>query len=166
MAGNILTGAEILCHATAVDIAGRGVLLRGPSGSGKSDLALRLMDRGGCFVSDDQTLLKRRKRGVFASAPLSIRGYLEIRGLGITSVPVTGGTFVSLIVDLVALEDVPRLPEYVVETLLGEKIPTLKLNAFEVSTPIKIELAVGDVSRIGNLGKMGAVEGNGKHEKG
>jgi len=139
-------------HATAVDIAGRGVLLYGPSGSGKSDLALRLIDRGASFISDDQVELTERRRGIYASAPKTIRGYMEIRGLGLTSLPVAGGTFVSLVVDLVASGEVPRLPEALSRTLLGKKIPLLRLNAFEISTPIKIELAAEGLSRIGSLG--------------
>ncbi len=139
-------------HAVAIDIAGKGVLLMGPSGSGKSDLALRLMDRGATLISDDQVVLERQRRGVFASAPPAIRGYLEIRGLGITSVPVTGGTFVALIVDLVEADKVPRLPEVQYKTLMGEKIPLIRLNAFEISTAIKIELAAGNISRIGAVG--------------
>ena len=139
-------------HATALDVSGAGVLLRGPSGAGKSDLALRLMDRGATFIADDQVLLSRRRRGVFAEAPEKLRGFLEIRGLGITSVSTAGGTFVRLIVDLVAPEEVPRLPEIQFQTLAGEKIPVIKLNAFEVSTPIKIELAAGKTSIIGGTG--------------
>jgi len=138
-------------HGTVVDIAGRGVMLRGPSGCGKSDLALRLLDRGASLVTDDQILLEKRRRGLFAFAPKSIRGYLEIRGVGITPVPVTGGTFLALAVDLVAPEDVPRLPEKEAITLVDQKIPLLRLNAFEISTPIKIELAAGNVSKIGGV---------------
>lgn len=139
-------------HATAVDIAGNGVLICGPSGSGKSDLALRLIDRGASFISDDQVELVLRRRGIFASAPTAIRGLIEIRGLGITSMPIAGGCFVRLIVELVAPQEVPRLPKPEHQILLGEKIPVIRLNAFEVSTPIKIELAAGDTSRIGGTG--------------
>jgi HPr kinase/phosphorylase len=139
-------------HAVALDIGGRGVLLLGPSGAGKSDLALRLMDRGASFVSDDQVDLTLQRRGIYAAAPAKLRGFLEVRGLGIISVPITGGAFISLVVELVAQDAVPRLPEMVNKTLLGEKIPLIRLNAFEISTPIKIELAVGDISRIGGAG--------------
>ena len=144
-------------HATAVDIAGKGVLLCGPSGGGKSDLALRLVDRGASFIADDQIELTLRRRGIHAAAVSSMRGYLEVRGLGLTSLPVMGGTFVALIVDLVPPEDVPRLPQASSRLLLGKKIPLLKLNAFELSTPIKIELAAKDISRIGGTGPGGAI---------
>ena len=147
--------ADTLIHATVVDIAGRGVLLRGPSGSGKSDLALRLVDRGAVLVSDDQVLLSARPKGVKAKAPDTLRGMLEVRGIGLVSMPVTGSSFIKLIVDLVGGDDVERLPEFRRENLCGKKIPYLKLNAFEVSAPLKIELAVKDASRIGNVGRIG-----------
>ncbi|MCG8489981.1 MAG: HPr kinase/phosphatase C-terminal domain-containing protein [Sneathiellales bacterium] len=139
-------------HGTVVDIAGKGVLIEGPSGSGKSDLAFRLIDRGASFITDDQVLLEKRRRGILATAPDSIRGYLEVRGVGIVSMPVAGGAYIHLVVKLVSEEDVPRLPEKEFTELFDEKIPVLRINAFEVSAPLKIELAVGDTNRIGGLG--------------
>ncbi|UTW58590.1 HPr kinase/phosphatase C-terminal domain-containing protein [Kordiimonas sp. SCSIO 12603] len=135
-----------------VDIAGSGVMLCGESGSGKSDLALRLIDRGACLVTDDQICLTSREKGVYATAPKAIRGYLEIRGLGVVSMPVTGGSYIRLIVHLTSALNVPRLPDREVEHILGAEIHCLKLNAFEHSTPIKIELALRDLSRIGGGG--------------
>ena len=64
-------------------IDGRAVLIAGPSGAGKSDLALRLIDRGFTLVSDDQTIVKRDGDRLLASAPPTIAGKLEIRGIGI-----------------------------------------------------------------------------------
>jgi len=66
-----------------VVVDGRAVLIGGPSGSGKSDLALRLLDRGFKLVSDDRTLVRRDGERLIASAPPNIAGKLEIRGLGI-----------------------------------------------------------------------------------
>jgi len=144
-----------LIHATAIDVAGKGVLLCGPSGAGKSDLALRLIDRGATFIADDQVQLEVRRRGLFASAPDRLRGYLEVRGLGIQSVPTAGGSFVALVVDLVAADQVPRLPQPAYRDLVGKKIPLLCLNAFEVSAAIKIELAARDTAKIGGVGPDG-----------
>lgn len=144
--------ATHLIHGTVVDIAGRGVLLRGPSGSGKSDLALRLLDRGASLVADDQVEISVGRRGLKAKAPDRLRGYLEVRGLGVLSMPVTGSTNIALVVDLVEASDVPRLPELRYETLMGTKILLICINAFEVSAPLKIELAAKDISRIGNTG--------------
>ena len=88
-----------LVHATCVAFAssdgpaeaGRkrlfGVLLRGPSGAGKSDLALRLIDRGWCLVADDQTELKRVENALIATAPATIAGRMEVRGLGLVTMP-------------------------------------------------------------------------------
>jgi HPr kinase/phosphorylase len=147
-------------HATAVDVSGKGVLLYGPSGSGKSDLALRLMDRGASFIADDQVVLTLARRGLKAEAPERLRGFMEVRGLGIVSRPVAGSSLIALVVELVVAEDVPRLPEKAFKTLLGKKIPLIRLNAFEVSAPIKIELAVGDTSIIGGTGPDEPAEEN------
>ena len=70
-------------HASTVAVDGRAVLITGPSGSGKSDLALRLLDRGFTLVSDDQTIVRREGNKLIASAPPNIAGKLEIRGVGI-----------------------------------------------------------------------------------
>src|SRR5207237_6122820 len=70
-------------HASTVALDGRAVLITGPSGSGKSDLALRLLDRGFTLVSDDQTIVRKDGDRLLASAPPTIAGKLEIRGIGI-----------------------------------------------------------------------------------
>jgi serine kinase of HPr protein (carbohydrate metabolism regulator) len=83
MNGRLLSSEAL--HASAVAIDGRAVLLMGPSGAGKSDLALRLLDRGFTLVSDDQTLVRREGARLLASAPDTIAGKLEIRGIGIVA---------------------------------------------------------------------------------
>lgn len=140
-------------HGTIVDIAGTGVLLRGASGSGKSDLALRLLDRGGTLVADDRYLLKPARRGAVGFAPDNLYGLLEVRGLGVLSVPAIKTTLVGLVVDLVDRQEVPRLPEKRIFDLAGHSVAGLVLNAFEQSTVIKIELAVADLNRIGQTGR-------------
>lgn len=136
-------------HGTVVDVSGAGVLLRGPSGCGKSDLALRLMDRGATLIADDRYLVRHGSKAPVAWAPDELYGLLEVRGLGIQSVPAIKTTRLRLVVDLVPIEDVPRLPERSVIVVCDHKLPTVKLNAFEQSTPIKIELAASDPARIG-----------------
>ena len=69
-------------HASTVSIKGRAVLIEGPSGSGKSDLALRLIDRGATLVSDDYTIVRRIDGNLIASAPPNIAGLCEVRGCG------------------------------------------------------------------------------------
>ena len=140
-------------HGTVVDVAGAGVLLLGPSGSGKSDLALRLIDRGATLVADDQFMTRPSRRGLVAFAPDSLYGQLEVRGLGILSLPAIKTTVLKLVVNLVASEAVPRLPELSFSDIAGEEIHMMMLNAFENSTPIKIELGVRDLTRIGSVGK-------------
>jgi HPr kinase/phosphorylase len=130
-------------HATCVSIDGRGVILRGPSGSGKSDLALRLIDQGGILVADDRVDLCIRDGDAVASSPKNIAGQLEVRGVGIVRLAYQEETRIDLIVDLVERDIVPRLPEGTPTSLLGVKISHLQLHAFDSSTPIKIRLALG-----------------------
>ena len=93
-----LSGESI--HASSIAIDGRAVLITGPSGSGKSDLALRLLDRGFILVSDDQTLIRRDGNRLVASAPPQIAGKLEVRGLGIMDMETASDVRVALVVEL------------------------------------------------------------------
>lgn len=136
-------------HATLVDFAGSGVLLRGGSGSGKSDLALRLMDRGAVLVADDQVVLEPRWRGLRGYAPDNLYGLIEVRGLGVMSLPAIKTAYVRLVVDLVSMAEVERLPEVSHVELGGKTLPHLKLYAFDASTPMKIELAIRYPDQIG-----------------
>lgn len=139
-------------HGTIVDIAGAGVLLRGDSASGKSDLALRLIDRGAVLVADDRFMIRDDKKGPVAFAPEKLYGYLEVRGVGILSLPAIKTCRLRLAVDLVPSGDVPRLPKPYNVQIDGITVPALALNAFEISTPIKIELAAANPVSIGNTG--------------
>ena len=93
---------RLLVHATAVAIDGRAVLLRGASGSGKSDLGLRLIDAGGRLVADDQSELRRQGRMIIVRAPATIAGLIEVRGVGLFRVDALSEAPVALIADLVA----------------------------------------------------------------
>lgn len=133
------------------------ILLRGDSGAGKSDLALRLIDRGWSLVADDQTEVRADQGRLLARAPETISGKLEVRGLGIAELPRVAKAVVALVVELVPDEQVERLPEPVVTVLDGVELRTLKLDAFGLSAPIKIDLALGrDDSRL----TVGAIEQN------
>lgn len=94
-------------HATCVEWFGRGVLIRGKSGAGKSDLALRLIDAGAVLVADDQVLLEN---GI-ASAPARLQGLLEVRGFGIVKLPFAETTAIALTVDLCSADEIERLPD-------------------------------------------------------
>ena len=80
-----LPSSETL-HASTVAIDGRAVLIAGLSGSGKSDLALRLIDRGAVLVSDDYTVVSRAGDELTACAPTTIKGKMEVRGVGLMSI--------------------------------------------------------------------------------
>ncbi len=126
-------------HGTAVAIQGRGVLITGPSGSGKSDLALRLIDRGGVLVADDQVELIARDGQLHASAPATIHGRIEVRGIGIVDVEAVPAPIV-LIVDLATAPE--RMPDPRSRQLEGIGIPVIALSPFDASAAIKVELAL------------------------
>jgi HPr kinase/phosphorylase len=132
----------LLVHGTTVAIGGRGVLLRGPSGSGKSDLALRLIDAGGRLVADDQSVLSRDGDAVLVRAPGPIAGLIEVRGVGIVRVDSLPVARLALIADLVAPQHVERLPEPRSETIFGLAIPLVAIAPFEASAPAKLRLAL------------------------
>jgi HPr kinase/phosphorylase len=131
-------------HATCVAIDGLGILLRGPSGSGKSDLALRLIDEGAQLVSDDYTMLETRGGHLIATAPESIKGMLEVRGLGIMPVPAKPRVVIGLIIDLVTDAPIERLPEPDAVTIDGTgalPIPRVRIAPLEASAAAKVRLA-------------------------
>ncbi|MDP9195870.1 MAG: HPr kinase/phosphatase C-terminal domain-containing protein [Pseudomonadota bacterium] len=128
-------------QATCIAIGQTGILLRGPSGSGKSDLALRLMDTGTELVADDQVLLSVRDGLLYARCPASIQGLLEVRGLGIIRLPFRPEVQIRAIIDLLPEGARPeRLPEPETETLLGIKIPRFSLNPFHASASARVRM--------------------------
>jgi HPr kinase/phosphorylase len=132
----------IRAHGTCVAIDGEGVLLRGKPGSGKSDLALRLIDAGARLVADDQTELRRDGERIVARAPAAIAGRIEIRGVGILSCASIAAAPLRLVVDLVSESEVERLPAAESCLYLARAIPLLRLAPFEGSTPVKIRFAL------------------------
>jgi serine kinase of HPr protein (carbohydrate metabolism regulator) len=129
-------------HASTVAIEGRAVMITGPSGSGKSDLALRLLDRGFALVSDDQTIVKRDGDRLLASPPPTIAGKLEIRGIGIVDMDHLSDLPVALIVELTS-SDIQRLPDDSQERpILGVKLPLIAIDAMTASAPAKVVLVL------------------------
>lgn len=117
------------------------MLISGPSGAGKSDLALRLLDRGFTLVSDDRTILRKDGNKLIASAPPTIEGKLEIRGVGIVDMDQVQDVPVALVVELTA--DVERLPDDSRERLiLGVAIPLINVDAMTASAPSKVAVAL------------------------
>jgi serine kinase of HPr protein (carbohydrate metabolism regulator) len=132
-------------HATCVEVAGAGVLLLGASGTGKSDLALRLIDRGARLVADDRTDLLRREGELYASAPEPIAGRIEVRGLGILAVPSVAEVRVRLAIELVPAAQVERLPEGRARDFLGVAVPLLALDPFAASSAAKVRIAARQI---------------------
>lgn len=130
-----------IIHATAVAVSGHGVLLVGPSGSGKSDLAVRLIDRGAKLVSDDAVVVSSHDSIAMLSAPANIEGRVEIRGVGICKTDAVSLAPLRLVVELV--DEVERMPPKNITMIVGRyDVPVAKLAAFENSAAIKIEYAL------------------------
>jgi len=127
-------------HASCVAIGGKGVLLFGPSGSGKSDLALRLIDEGAVLVGDDQVILRNDSNHLLASPAPNIHGMIEARAVGILHLPYLQDAAVALAVKLVPHAETERLPHPAFWSCLGLQVPLLSLDAFHSSTPAKIRL--------------------------
>lgn len=121
-------------HATCVEWFGLGVLIRGKSGAGKSDLALRLIDAGAALVADDQVLLEN---GI-ASAPARLQGLLEVRGFGIVKLPFAETTTIALTVDLCSADEIERLPD--------RFDGIMRLDPFCASAVAKIKLALQTIA--------------------
>jgi HPr kinase/phosphorylase len=138
-------------YGTCVALGTRAALLRGPSGAGKSDLALRFLALSGegedqpLLVADDQVFITPNGNGVLvASAPSSIAGKIEVRGLGIMEVPAPAEAHVILACDLVGPKEVPRMPPHPWERTMIASIPVklIKLDPFEASAAMKLKLAL------------------------
>ncbi len=128
-------------HASSVALEGRAVLITGPSGSGKSDLTLRLLDRGFTLVSDDQTLVHREGDRLVATAPPTIAGKLEIRGIGIVEMETVSDVPVALLVELAS--EIRRLPDDSRERpVLGVPLPLVSIDALAASAASKVALAL------------------------
>ena len=137
------TSSERL-HASCVAIGGLGVLLSGRSGAGKSDLALRLIDRGATLVADDATLVIRRGQGLVAQGLDASAGRMEVRGLGLVTMVAEPEALVALFVDLDTQGE--RFPlATATRHLAGVDLPVLKLDPRPASAAIKVELALANI---------------------
>ena len=128
-------------HASAVAIGGRAVLIGGLPGAGKSDLALRLIDRGAVLISDDYCDVRRAQGDLRASAPPTILGKIEMRGVGLVEMATVQQVPIALFVDL---DHAPvRMPEPgETRSLAGVAVPVLRLAGLEASAPLKVEAAL------------------------
>ena len=130
-------------HGTTVALRGpdgwRGVLLTGPSGAGKSDLALRLMQAGARLVADDYSCVFMSGGGAWATAPETIAGRIEVRGVGILSAPNWPLVRLGLVVELTTAS-VERLPEPRTSLIAGVALPVFSLDGRESSAVEKIRV--------------------------
>ncbi len=131
-------------HATCVALDGAGILLRGRPGSGKSDLALRLVDAGGKLVADDMCEIRRVGSRLIADLPASVdaafRGRIEIRGIGLFTLPYAGPTPLILVADLSPGADPGRTAADPVVDLLGLSLSRFVLDPFHVSAAALLRL--------------------------
>jgi len=129
-------------HASCVAIDNRGVLLTGASGAGKSDLALRLIDRGASLVGDDGVMIEASNGRLLASPGRNIEGQMEVRGLGILAFPWVSRVPLALVVALD--QEVLRMPDELlpVRVFEGLTLPLIALNPFEASAAVKVEKAL------------------------
>jgi len=134
--------ARIRLHASCVALEGRGVLLSGPSGSGKSDLALRLIDAGAVLVGDDQLLVERTAEGLIARPARALEGLLEVRGWGLVRLPHEAACRLCLAVELEARERIPRLPEAHGWPLLGLELAHLRVDPRTPSAAAVVRVAL------------------------
>ena len=132
----------VTVHATCIAIDGHGILLRGPSGSGKSDLALRAIDQGAQLVADDRVDLTRQGDSMIGSAPSSLHGLIEIRGLGIIRMDAAAEARIALVADMADHGSIERLPGQRRCEIEGTTIPWMALDPFQASAPAKLRLGL------------------------
>ena len=151
-------------HATAIAVGGRAVLIRGASGTGKSDLALRclavlapgLFAESARLVSDDQAVLTPSDERLIVSAPTALYGKIEVRGVGIVHITqVTPEADVVLIADITGDEPIERFPLiWQSVEIAGFTVPKITIRAFEASAPLKLIMALTgpDLPKVRKLG--------------
>ena len=136
-----------LVHASCVAVDGWGVLLLGPSGSGKSDLALRLIDAGAVLVADDQVDIAAVDGRLEAAPPAALAGRIEARGLGILSLPWRAPAPLVLAAELLVGRRPERLPEPARRRFEGIELPLVRLAPFDASAAARLRLALGAAAR-------------------
>jgi HPr kinase/phosphorylase len=129
-------------HASCVELSRTGVVLLGPSGSGKSDLALRLIDAGGRLIADDRLAVEREGEQLLGRPAAALAGLLEVRGFGIVRLPYGAACRLGLVVDLDPQARPERLPEPEVVRLLGVDLPRLWLDPTAPSACARVRLAL------------------------
>jgi HPr kinase/phosphorylase len=144
---------SLFVHASTISLNGTGVLIRGKSGAGKSDIVLQLLETSGhglgyapietVLVSDDQTVLVFEGGKLFASVPTTIKGLLEVRGQGIFKVPSLDHVPVALVVDLKSVTEIERMPEDAAmrTEILGVSLPLIAIDPTKPSAASRVRVA-------------------------
>jgi HPr kinase/phosphorylase len=149
--------SQIFLHGTCVSVGGEGVLILGKPGSGKSALALRLIDEPGYgisgvllrseLVADDQVIVTRDQDRLMASAPASLRGKLEIRGLGIVTLATQPSVPLTLVVKLQEHSAIERLPDPATFDILGMALPLVEIDAKMAAAPARLRAALNSLKQ-------------------
>jgi HPr kinase/phosphorylase len=143
-----VTETTKLIYGTCVALGRTAAILQGPSGSGKSDLALRFAlqtpaELGAALVADDQVEVEARGGALFARPPAALAGKIEVRGLGIVTLAFRREAELKLVVQLAETDDIPRLPaELLAAPVCGISLPLMFLAPFEASASLKLILAL------------------------
>jgi HPr kinase/phosphorylase len=141
-----------LINGTAVAWRGQGILILGPTGSGKSDLTLRLIDACATLIADDVVEMRRDGTLLLLSfppeGPGELKGKMEIKGLGIMSVPAAPLEIpLALVVRSTSPAEVELIPESLESEWLGLAVTTIGIHLLEPSAPAKVRLALAKLTR-------------------
>jgi HPr kinase/phosphorylase len=151
--------SKICVHATTISLNGRGVLIRGASGAGKSSLALAVLETPGTglsaqmikasLVSDDQTELTLLDGVVYASAPAPLEGLLEIRGQGLVTVDFLRNIPLCLVVDLKPVAEIERMPraDAMFTEILGVTFPCLAIDTAAPAAASRLRVAWAGIQK-------------------
>ncbi|GIR25528.1 MAG: HPr kinase [Alphaproteobacteria bacterium] len=131
-------------HSTSVVIDDNGVLILGDSGSGKSDLALRLIDNGATLISDDISICRKNSNNIYLYCPPEIKGLLEVREIGIITVPFVERIKLRLVVNLKSNNN-ERFPKDSSFRILGIKIPIINIEGKNSSAVAKIKVKLNEI---------------------
>ena len=131
-------------HSTSVVIDDNGVLILGDSGSGKSDLALRLIDNGATLISDDISICRKNSNNIYLYCPPEIKGLLEVREIGIITVPFVERIRLRLVVNLKSNNN-ERFPKDTSFRIMGIKIPTINIEGKNSSAVAKIKVKLNEI---------------------
>ena len=131
-------------HSTSVVIDDNGVLILGDSGSGKSDLALRLIDNGATLISDDISICRKNSNNIYLYCPPEIKGLLEVRDIGVITVPFVEKIKLRLVVNLKSNNN-ERFPKDSSFRILGIKIPIINIEGKNSSAVAKIKVKLNEI---------------------